>query len=52
MHYQISGLHGNQLWIIYATNREAAEHMAALFRKEGYTNVGIIEEKPIDDPRK
>jgi hypothetical protein len=47
LQYQISGLHQNQLWIIYATNIETAEHMAALFRSQGYTNVKIKEQEPI-----
>jgi hypothetical protein len=43
MRFQISGLQMNQLWIIFATNRETAEHMGALFRQEGYTHVTIKE---------
>jgi len=47
LQYQISGLGHNQLWIIYANDRTTAEHMAALFRKEGYTEVKIKEQEPI-----
>jgi hypothetical protein len=47
MQFQISGLGHNQLWIIYAKDRTTAEHMAALFRKERYTEVKINEQEPI-----
>ena len=43
--FQISGLAENQLWIIYATNKDTADHMAALFRRSGYLNV-IVEKSP------
>jgi hypothetical protein len=48
MRFQISGLAGDgQLWIVYANNRATAEHMAAIFRKEGYSKVTINEQEPI-----
>jgi hypothetical protein len=47
LQYQISGLAGGQLWIVYARNQATAEHIAALFLKVGYTEVAIIESEPI-----
>ena len=43
MTYQISGLDQKHLWIVRASNKATAEHLAALFRKEGYEKVTITE---------
>ena len=45
MRFQISGQQQNVLWVIYAASRATAEHMAALFRKEGYANVTIRDQE-------
>ena len=42
MAYQISGLDQERnLWVVRAESKATAEHLAAIFRKEGYTNVSI-----------
>ncbi|WP_202988331.1 hypothetical protein [Sphingopyxis terrae] len=44
MAYQISGLdEDNQLWIVKSDSKATAEHLAEMFRKEGYSNVAVKE---------
>ena len=48
MTYQISGVEQNKdntLWVVTAQSKATAEHIAVLFKKEGYANV-LVKELP------